>query len=290
MASHLPVFPSVYKDPDVLKANPWFADALPVVESAKSRPVSAQYPQVSDVIRSNMNAYLAGTKTTDVGAGRHEEPAGAAVPLSRLTRRSAARLCAACARAPLPVPASHERRARHAAQGPVRARARRGAARAGGAAAARHRRLSDRARCSGTACTRSTTTNPRRARRSSGFANYLRAFDDERFWHSTWNTVLYIVVTVPGALRAWASASRCSPTSRSRVKWPVRLGLLLPWALPLVFAGLIFRWFFEYNTGVVNNWLVGARHRAAAVAVAARRSRSRRSASRSSGRRRRSWR
>jgi multiple sugar transport system permease protein len=35
----------------------------------------------------------------------------------------------------------------------------------------------------------------------------------------------------------------------------VRLGLLLPWALPLVFAGLIFRWFFEYNTGVVNHLL-----------------------------------
>ena len=69
LASHLPVFPQVYKDPDVLKANPWFADALPVVEGAKSRPVTAQYPQVSDVIRSNMNAYLAGTKTTDVALG-----------------------------------------------------------------------------------------------------------------------------------------------------------------------------------------------------------------------------
>ncbi|HVF62367.1 MAG TPA: ABC transporter substrate-binding protein [Casimicrobiaceae bacterium] len=65
MASHLPVFPGVYKDAEVLKANPWFAEALPVVESAKSRPVSHQYPQVSDAIRSNMNAYLAGTKTTD---------------------------------------------------------------------------------------------------------------------------------------------------------------------------------------------------------------------------------
>ena len=50
----------------MLKANPWFAEALPVVEGAKSRPVTAQYPQVSDAIRSNMNAYLAGTKTTDV--------------------------------------------------------------------------------------------------------------------------------------------------------------------------------------------------------------------------------
>ena len=69
LASHMPVFPGVYKDPDVLKANPWFAEALPVVEGAKSRPVTPQYPQVSDVIRSNMNAYLAGTKTTDVALG-----------------------------------------------------------------------------------------------------------------------------------------------------------------------------------------------------------------------------
>ena len=40
LASHLPVFPEVYTDPDVLKANPWFKDALPVVETARSRPVS----------------------------------------------------------------------------------------------------------------------------------------------------------------------------------------------------------------------------------------------------------
>lgn len=66
LASHLPVFPQVYRDPEVLKANPWFAEALPVVEGARSRPVTAQYPQVSDVIRGNMNAYLAGTKTSDV--------------------------------------------------------------------------------------------------------------------------------------------------------------------------------------------------------------------------------
>ena len=40
------------------------------------------------------------------------------------------------------------------------------------------------------------------------------------------------------------------------MKWPVRLGLLLPWALPVVFAGLIFRWFFEYQVGLVNNALI----------------------------------
>jgi multiple sugar transport system substrate-binding protein len=64
-ASHMPVFPEVYTDPDVLKANPWFADALPVVRTARSRPVSPAYPRVSEVIRTNMNAFLAGSKTAD---------------------------------------------------------------------------------------------------------------------------------------------------------------------------------------------------------------------------------
>ena len=64
-ASHLPVFPEVYTDPEVLRANPWFAQALPVVQTARARPVAANYPRVSEIIRTNMNAFLAGAKTTD---------------------------------------------------------------------------------------------------------------------------------------------------------------------------------------------------------------------------------
>ena len=88
----------------------------------------------------------------------------------------------------------------------------------------------------------------------AGFSNYTRAFEDDRFWQATWNTILFIVVTVPGALVLGLGLALLA-NKPFIVKWPVRLGLLLPWALPLVFAGLIFRWFFEYNTGVVNNWL-----------------------------------
>ena len=36
-----------------------------VVESARSRPVTPRYTEVSDVIRSNMNAFLAGTKSAE---------------------------------------------------------------------------------------------------------------------------------------------------------------------------------------------------------------------------------
>lgn len=65
LASHLPVFAEVYSDADVLKANPWFAQALPVVQAARSRPVTPRYTEVSEIMRTNMNAFLAGTKTAD---------------------------------------------------------------------------------------------------------------------------------------------------------------------------------------------------------------------------------
>jgi multiple sugar transport system substrate-binding protein len=57
--SLLPVYAKVYSDKDVLKANPWYDFALPVVESAKSRPVSERYAEVSDVVRTQTSAALA---------------------------------------------------------------------------------------------------------------------------------------------------------------------------------------------------------------------------------------
>lgn len=69
LASHLPVFAEVYQDADVLKANPWFAQALPVVQAARARPVTPRYTEVSEIMRTNMNAFLAGTKSADQALG-----------------------------------------------------------------------------------------------------------------------------------------------------------------------------------------------------------------------------
>lgn len=60
-----PVFPSVYKDPEVLAAVPWFADALPVVESARPRPVTPVYRAISDALRINTNTVMAGIKSPE---------------------------------------------------------------------------------------------------------------------------------------------------------------------------------------------------------------------------------
>ncbi len=88
-----------------------------------------------------------------------------------------------------------------------------------------------------------------------GIENYIDAFADGRFWTSTLNTVIYTLITVPGALLVGLGLALLANLP-FRVQWPVRLGLLLPWALPVVFAGLIFRWFFEYRQGIVNDVIV----------------------------------
>ena len=99
-------------------------------------------------------------------------------------------------------------------------------------------------------------TEPWAARPWIGFDNYTKALGDERFWEAAFHTFLYIIVTVPGAVVLGLGLALLA-NKPFRVKWPVRLGLLLPWALPLVFSGLIFRWFFEFQQGLVNNALIG---------------------------------
>jgi ABC-type sugar transport system permease subunit len=85
-----------------------------------------------------------------------------------------------------------------------------------------------------------------------GFENYLLVLKDGEFWNAAGNTVLITLITVPGALAAGLGLALLANLPFRR-RWPVRLALLLPWALPLAFAGLIFAWFFHTEYGVVND-------------------------------------
>jgi multiple sugar transport system substrate-binding protein len=71
-AALLPQFPEVYDDAEVLKAVPWFAQARAVVETAKSRPVTPRYNEVSEIVRTTVNAVLAGTVTPEQAADQME--------------------------------------------------------------------------------------------------------------------------------------------------------------------------------------------------------------------------
>jgi len=88
-----------------------------------------------------------------------------------------------------------------------------------------------------------------------GLQNYVDVWHDPLFWNATQNTLLITLITVPGALLAGLALALLANLPFKR-KWPVRLSLLLPWALPLSFAGLIFAWFFHTEYGVVNDVLM----------------------------------
>jgi multiple sugar transport system substrate-binding protein len=70
--SLLSTYASVYTDADVVKAVPWFKDAGNVVIAGKSRPMSKEYGQVSDIIRTTTSAVLARTKTPAEGVDEIE--------------------------------------------------------------------------------------------------------------------------------------------------------------------------------------------------------------------------
>ncbi|MBR0714922.1 carbohydrate ABC transporter permease [Bradyrhizobium liaoningense] len=90
--------------------------------------------------------------------------------------------------------------------------------------------------------------------RFAGLANYQQMLDDPVFWQATWNTILITLITVPGALLVGLGLALLANLP-FQMRWPVRLSLLIPWALPLAFAGLIFAWFFHSEYGVVNDVL-----------------------------------
>ena len=54
---------SIYTDPDVLKANPFFSKLAPVFQTAQPRPVTPFYPDVSNAIQLRVHNALTGQAT-----------------------------------------------------------------------------------------------------------------------------------------------------------------------------------------------------------------------------------
>ena len=61
-AARIPARKSLYEDPAVLEANPHFEQFYDVIVAARPRPVTPLYNDVSELIRTNMNAFLAGSQ------------------------------------------------------------------------------------------------------------------------------------------------------------------------------------------------------------------------------------
>lgn len=67
--AYLPVRASLYNDKAVLAANPHFKDLYRIVTGARPRPITPAYPRVSEIIRNNVSAAVAGSKTVDAALG-----------------------------------------------------------------------------------------------------------------------------------------------------------------------------------------------------------------------------
>jgi multiple sugar transport system permease protein len=85
-----------------------------------------------------------------------------------------------------------------------------------------------------------------------GLDNYATALSDSMFWRAVKNTLIITFVTVPGALVIGLGLAMLA-NMPFRYRSPIRLALLLPWALPLAFVGLIFAWFFHSEYGIIND-------------------------------------
>ncbi len=76
--SQLPTLPALYTDPDVLAKNPFFKNALPVLENAVARPstvTGVDYNQVSTAFFQNVNQVLTGTETAQQAVSAVEKVA-----------------------------------------------------------------------------------------------------------------------------------------------------------------------------------------------------------------------
>lgn len=88
-----------------------------------------------------------------------------------------------------------------------------------------------------------------------GLDNYARIFSDDRLWAVVVRSLVFCfvnaLVTVAIGL-GMALLMRAVPTW---VRLVLQSCLLLAWAMPMVAAVVVFRWLFDYRTGIVNWFL-----------------------------------
>lgn len=64
-ASHIPAREALYEDEEVLAAAPQFGQFFDVITNARPRPLTPFYGEVSELIRTNMNAFFARAQSAD---------------------------------------------------------------------------------------------------------------------------------------------------------------------------------------------------------------------------------
>lgn len=85
-----------------------------------------------------------------------------------------------------------------------------------------------------------------------GVANYLKLFDDQQFYSSLTRTLLYTVLAVPVHYVVALGISLLLTSAATRFRTAARVIFFLPWLISPIVIGVIWRWMFGENFGLVN--------------------------------------
>jgi multiple sugar transport system permease protein len=87
-------------------------------------------------------------------------------------------------------------------------------------------------------------------RRFIGAQNYVEAFSEPRFWEGIGHTAAFAAVSVTLEI-VLGLVLAVTVDSMTRGRGIVRTAMLLPWAVPTVVVGLVWRFIFETPTGLI---------------------------------------
>ncbi|GII89879.1 sugar ABC transporter permease [Sinosporangium siamense] len=85
-----------------------------------------------------------------------------------------------------------------------------------------------------------------------GFDNYQRIFENDLFWTSLRNTVVFAAVTVTLTLVLGTAVGLLLQKLGKVMSKVLIVGLMAAWAVPPVSAAIIWRWLFDADAGIIN--------------------------------------
>jgi multiple sugar transport system permease protein len=90
-----------------------------------------------------------------------------------------------------------------------------------------------------------------------GLGNFVAIAQDEVFWISLWNSLVWIIGVVGLQFLLGLGAALLLNQS---FWWRglARSLIIIPWALPSVIIGLMWTWMYDFNLGVINDMLIRA--------------------------------
>ncbi|MDD3367970.1 MAG: sugar ABC transporter permease [Lachnospiraceae bacterium] len=89
----------------------------------------------------------------------------------------------------------------------------------------------------------------------NGISNYVALFQDKLFWGALWRTIVWVVAGV-GFQFLFGFALALLLNQKFRGRGVVRAVSLIPWVTPGVLIGLMWRWIYDGNNGVLNDLLM----------------------------------